>query len=184
MESNYIRKLKKGEQKALDYIVERFLPVVKGAVYKILYYGETADMAEECINDVFLSVWKNADKFQGETDLEFKKWIYKIAKFKAIDYYRKVCRSREITVSEQNMNQQRSAEDEFILLENKQELIAVMNQMDKSDREIMLMKFFLGMKSDEIAEKLGITRAAVDNRIYRGKKKLTLKISGLEAVSI
>lgn len=136
MESNYIRKLKKGEQKALDYIVERFLPVVKGAVYKILYYGEKADMAEECINDVFLSVWKNADKFQGETDLEFKKWIYKIAKFKAIDYYRKVCRSREITVSEQNMNQQRSAEDEFILLENKQELIAVMNQMDKSDREI------------------------------------------------
>jgi RNA polymerase sigma-70 factor (ECF subfamily) len=39
------------------------------------------------------------------------------------------------------------------------------------------MKFFLGIKSDDIAKKLGLSRAAVDNRIYRGKKKLSKEIA-------
>lgn len=34
------------------------------------------------------------------------------------------------------------------------------------------MKYLLGLKTEEIGEKLGLTRSAVDNRIYRGKKKL------------
>ena len=34
------------------------------------------------------------------------------------------------------------------------------------------MKFFLDIKSEDIAKRLGVTKASIDNRIYRGKKKL------------
>jgi RNA polymerase sigma-70 factor (ECF subfamily) len=34
------------------------------------------------------------------------------------------------------------------------------------------MKFFLGIKTADISAKLGLTNASVDNRIYRGKKRL------------
>ena len=39
------------------------------------------------------------------------------------------------------------------------------------------MKFFLGLKTDEIAKKLGLTIASIDNRVYRGKKKLNQKVT-------
>ena len=38
-----------------------------------------------------------------------------------------------------------------------------------------MMRFFLDMTSEEIAKNIGLTKAAVDNRIYRGKKRLKLQ---------
>lgn len=73
-ETNYIQKLKNGDKKALDYIVDQYLPLVKGTVRKILMQFNDSGLIEECINDVFLSVWNNADKFKGKTE-DFKKSI-------------------------------------------------------------------------------------------------------------
>lgn len=48
------------------------------------------------------------------------------------------------------------------------------------DREIFVMKFFLDCKTEEIAQKLGLTNTAVDNRVYRGKKRLYQNVTTLE----
>lgn len=34
------------------------------------------------------------------------------------------------------------------------------------------MKYYLDLTNGEIADALGITKSAVENRLYRGKKKL------------
>lgn len=47
------------------------------------------------------------------------------------------------------------------------------------DRDIFVMKFFLGVKFDDIVRKFGFIRVVIDNRIYRGKKKFNEKISRL-----
>ena len=86
-ETNYIQRLKNHKDDALEYIVDKYIPLVKGIAYKVLSPLKNEWIIEECINDVFLSVWNNSDKFNGNND-DFKKWIFKIAKFKAIDYYR------------------------------------------------------------------------------------------------
>jgi RNA polymerase sigma-70 factor (ECF subfamily) len=57
------------------------------------------------------------------------------------------------------------------------ELIQLINTLEPLDREIFTMKFFLGVSTYDIAEKFGVSRAAVDNRIYRGKKKLSKEIA-------
>ena len=87
-ETNYIQRLKNHKEDALEYVVDKYIPLVKGTTYKVLAPLKNEWIIEECINDVFLSVWNNSDKFNGNND-DFKKWIFKIAKFKAIDYYRK-----------------------------------------------------------------------------------------------
>lgn len=87
-ETNYIKKIKKGKEDALEFIVDKYLPLIKGVTYKILNSIKNQGIIEECINDIFLSIWNNAKKFSGK-ECDFKKWICTIAKFKAIDYYRK-----------------------------------------------------------------------------------------------
>jgi len=79
-----------------------------------------------------------------------------------------------------DLNADLSAEDELILLEDRTELIQLINQLEPVERDIFIMKFFLGLKTEEIAKKLGLTNASIDNRVYRGKKKLNKKVTSLE----
>ena len=79
-----------------------------------------------------------------------------------------------------DVNADLSAEDELIMLEDRTELIKLINQLEPVEREIFIMKFFLGLKTEEIAKKLGLTNASIDNRVYRGKKKLNKKVTSLE----
>jgi RNA polymerase sigma-70 factor (ECF subfamily) len=178
-ETNYIERLKKGKEDALEFIVDNYLGLVKAAVYKVLSPLETYGIIDECINDIFLSVWNNANKFSGK-DSDFKKWIYKIAKFKAIDYYRKQIKNLDTSIEDKEICADYTVEDEIIIEEDMNELIKLINILEPIDKDIFAMKFFLGVKSDDIAAKLGLTRAAIDNRIYRGKKKLCKEVDRLK----
>jgi len=170
-ETNFIECLKLENESALEFIIDQYLPLIKGIAHKVLSPMRNDGLIEECMNDVFLSVWHNARKFHGDAN-DFKKWICAIAKFKAIDYYRREMKNTEVSTDYLEVPDEYSAEDELIKLENRKELIALINQLESIDREIFMMRYFLGVKIEDIAAKLGMTRTAVDNRIYRGKKKL------------
>lgn len=170
-ENNYIKRLKKRKEDSLEFIVDKYLPLVKGVSYKILSPLQNDGIIEECINDTFLSVWNNSKKFTGESE-DFKKWICAIAKFKAIDYYRKEIKKSEVIFDDISHVEKNTVEDELISTENREELVKAINKLDDISRDIFVMKFFLGMKSEDIALELSITKASVDNRICRGRKKL------------
>ncbi len=175
-DQNYIRQLQCNDEDALDFIIDKYLPLVKGVTYKVLSPIGNKGVIDECVNDVFLSIWNNATKFSGTEVNDFKNWVCAIAKFKAIDYYRKYSRNVEITSDYLEVNEEEnSAEDELILQENREELVRLLNHLDPVDRDIFIMKYFLGLKSSEIAKKLNLTKAAIANRIYRGKKTLNEK---------
>jgi RNA polymerase sigma-70 factor (ECF subfamily) len=177
-EKNYISRLKRGKEDALEFIVDKYLGLVKSAVYKVLASIDKNELIEECINDVFLSIWNNSDKFTGE-EVDFKKWIFKIARFKAIDYYRREVKNIDLSIEDREISSNELVEEEIIKEEERSELLNLINTLEPMDRDIFVMKFFLGIKSEDIAKKLGLTRAAIDNRIYRGKKKLGEKITRL-----
>ena len=178
-EKNYISRLKNGKEDALEFIVDKYLGLVKSTVYKVLSPLERDGIIDECVNDVFLSVWNNDNKFTGE-EVEFKKWIYKIAKFKDIDYYRREVKNSDISIDDKEISTNKLVEEEIINTEERNELINLINTLEPMDRDIFTMKFFLGIKSDDIARNFGLTRAAIDNRIYRGKKKLIKEVARLK----
>ncbi|MCG3086526.1 sigma-70 family RNA polymerase sigma factor [Sporosarcina cyprini] len=171
---NFIRRLKKGKEDALEFVIDQYLPLVKGVAHKVLGPVGNQGMIDECVNDIFLSVWHNAKKFEGD-GIDFRKWICAVAKFRAIDYYRKATNQKEISSDQMEMNAERSVEEQLMDKEDEKDLIRLINQLEPIDRQIFIMKFFLGYKTDAISEKLGLSRTAIDNRVYRGKKKLSEK---------
>lgn len=178
-DKNFIKRLKGGHEDALDYIIDKYLPLVKGTIYKVLGPFKDEGFMEECINDVFLSLWNNASKFHGDAT-NFKQWIFAISKFKAIDFYRKRVRNAEVILDEIEISGEKSVEDEVVTKENENELLQLVNELEPIDREIFILKFFLGYKSEEIAKKLNTTKASVDGRIFRGKKKLKERVLKLK----
>lgn len=78
------------------------------------------------------------------------------------------------------MNADLSVEEQLIIRENRNDLLQLMNQLAPIDREIFIMKYFLGLQTAEIAKQLGLSNTAINNRVYRGKKKLSQEIGNFE----
>jgi len=174
--TNFIKRLQSGKEDALEYIVDNYLALIKGIAYKVLSPFKNEGMVDECVNDIFLSIWHHAKDFDGDS-AKFKSWICSIAKFKAIDYYRKAAKNNEVLSDYLEPTPSNSVEKDLLQNENRSELMQLISQLEPIDQQIFIRKFFLGEHSEDIARTLGKTKASIDNRIYRCKKKLKVHAS-------
>lgn len=183
---NFIKRLKKQKEDALEYVIDEYMPFVKAIALKILQPIGKRDSVDDCINDVFLEVWKNSHHFKGN-EVDFKKWIGIITKYKAIDYYRvyekQAAREKHFNELEE-ISTYSDLQKTILEREQKNELLFELSKLDEIDRDIFIMKYFLGLNNSEIASSLHLTKSAVDNRLYRGKKKLAKNIKLKEQMII
>jgi RNA polymerase sigma-70 factor (ECF subfamily) len=173
-DKNFIKKLQKGREDALEWTYDKYIPLVKSIVFKVLIRFDDNGIIEECINDIFLSVWNNCDKFSGDED-NFKNWICSVAKFKAIDYYRNLINKSEIILDCIDLETKNTLEEEILINENRKDVMNLLDELESVDKEIFIMKYFLGLKAEEIGKRLKLSKSSVDSRIYRNKKKLKEK---------
>lgn len=173
-QNNFIDKLRKKDEKALNYVIDKYSSVVTGVVRKVLACTKDEGLIEECIYDVFISLWNNIDKFKGDKN-DFKNWIAGVSRYKAIDYYRKEKKKLmevELFYEIESEKEMKSALDEMIDKEEIKELENTIDAYDEPDRSIIIMKVFLDYKSNVIAEKLNMSRSNVDTKFSRARKKL------------
>ncbi|MFS0639239.1 sigma-70 family RNA polymerase sigma factor [Mesobacillus foraminis] len=172
-DANFIKRLKKQKEDALDYVIEHYSSLVHGICYKILSNIST-EAIEECMNDVFLTAWQNAKQFKGEPE-DFKKWIAMMAKYKAIDRYRQLEKQRAREQSDEFLHEHPDRVDvqmHVLKKEEKNALLLALATLPELDRDIFMMKYSLHLTAAEIAQSLNLSLSAVENRLYRGKKKL------------
>lgn len=74
----------KGDEDALKVLIKQYLKPVYYFVYR---YVSNAAEAEDITQDVFVRMWRNAEKFDSRKN--FKTWLFSIAKNASIDYFRK-----------------------------------------------------------------------------------------------
>lgn len=63
-------------------------------------------------------------------------------------------------------------EEEIAIKSDVEVVQDIINQMGEPDKEIFIRRFFLLEKVKEIATYLKLTEKNVENRIYRGRKRL------------
>jgi len=76
--------LKNSDEKALESLVKRYLPLIYGFVRK--YTGDR-DNASDITQETFVKVWRNLGQFNQSKS--FRTWIFTIAKNAAIDWLKK-----------------------------------------------------------------------------------------------
>ncbi|QDQ00510.1 sigma-70 family RNA polymerase sigma factor [Lysinibacillus fusiformis] len=181
---NFINRLQKQKEDALEYVIEYYSGFVHAIAFKVLS-GISKDAVDDCVNDVFLAVWQNAKQFKGEPE-DFKKWMGMLTKYKAIDVFRKLEKQQAREQSDEGLAQKSDlgdVQEELVKKEQRNELLLAISQLESIDRDIFMMKYYLQLSTREIAEALHLTKAAVENRLYRGKKKLATTIQLKEALT-
>jgi RNA polymerase sigma-70 factor (ECF subfamily) len=178
-EDNLVVELKKRNPKALDYVVDNYGGLIKAIVKKTLYKFEGSGCVEECMNDVFLAVWDNIDKFYKENS--FKSWVAAIAKYKSIDYQRKLIKElHNEDIDALALKDESALDSEILAKENREEMINLLSNLKQEDKEIFMRRYFQEQSTEDIGKHMGINREAVNNRLSRGRKKLKSIILGEE----
>lgn len=175
-ENNFIDELKKKNYKAMNYIVDTYGNLIYKIVYSILYKNYDISSVEECTNDVFMKIWENIDCFDTSKGT-FKTWIMAIAKFKAIDYKRKLMKYSDFAdINDFSLSSDENIENDFIVKERRNEILSVIDEMKEPDKYIFQKRYFFNEDIDTIAQSLGLTKVAIENRLSRGRKLLKGKL--------
>jgi len=168
-DSKILLLLKNSPSKGLYEATKKYGGMVEAITKKILY--RNAQDVEECVADTFVTLWKNTNnvEFQRGT---LKGYIACIARNKAIDRYRKLCKESTDYMEDKDVVSDTDIEQELVIKSDVEVLQDVINQMGEPDKQIFIRRFFLFEKVKEIATYLELTEKNVENRIYRGKKRL------------
>lgn len=167
-DKNLIQQYLKGDNKALEILIERYLKMIYGFVYKNV--GSASD-AEDVTQEVFIKVWKNIKKFDQDKNL--KPWIFQIAKNTSIDFLRK---KKTIPFSRfENEKGQNSLIENIIAtplnliekLSDKKVILAAMAGLSDKEQKTINLRHTEGMTFEEIAQRLDEPANTVKSRHRR-----------------
>jgi RNA polymerase sigma-70 factor, ECF subfamily len=127
--------------------------------------------AEDLLSDVFLDVWRQADRFQARSSVST--WLMAIARFKALSARRvrkdaELDETIEATVAD-------SADDPEVMLEKKSRDALVrkaVTTLSPEHREIIDLVYYHEKSVDECAQILGVPSGTVKTRMFYARRKL------------
>lgn len=179
-EKNYITELQNHNEKALLYVIDRYGDLLNSIIAKHLY--ALKDHREECLNDVFLSIWENISCFNA-TKSSFQNWIAVIARYKSIDYLRKYLQDRELQDIDSLVIAVEDTTDAALLnKELSDEISMMLSCLKPRDKDLFLKLFYEGKDIGEIAEETGEKRELLYNRLSRARKQIRKKFIGEKGV--
>ena len=133
-----------------------------------LRYAAHREEAKEILNDAFVKVFTNFDKYSS--NLSFKAWLNKILVNTCIDHFRKHQNTPHIVdlVHAQDQEVAANAVQNLTV----QEVFALVNQLSPVYRMVFNLHVVEGYKHPEIAEMLGISVGASKSNLAKARKRL------------
>ena len=155
------------------FLVDRYEPKLSRYIMRIS--SSSKEDAEDILQDVFISAYKNLNDF--DTDLKFSSWIYRITHNKVISHFRKISARPKTTTYEgdtQLLNILASDEDLNRDMERKytaEQVRSILEGMDERYKEVLILKFLEEKDYKEISDILEKPMGTVATLINRAKKQ-------------
>ena len=138
-------------------------------------------VAEELTNEVFMEVWRNAERFEGASAPQT--WILSIAHHRAVSSLRK---RREAAWDEERAQELADTGDDPEVSAQKRDKSAIMRRcmegLSAEHREILDLVYYHELSIAEAAAAVGIPENTVKTRMFHARKRLSemLKAAGVD----
>ncbi len=130
------------------------------------------EAAQDCTQEVFLSIWKSVKKFEYRGDLSFTAWLYTIANNVVVSYVRKRNRAQHVSLTpELGITDTKTSETDYMICDRLM-LREAISRLTMEQQQVITLKFFVGMSNLEIAAILGRTEGAVKALQHRAIYRL------------
>jgi len=155
-----ISQYKKGNEYAFEQLVERHKQKIFTTIYLIVKDQYTA---EDLLQETFIKAIKTIQSGRYNEEGKFLPWISRISHNMAIDHFRKSKRYPTIVMEDGSniFNTLDFAEDSYESQQIKQETYArlrdLIQTLPEAQREVLMMRHYMQMSFQEIAETTGVS---------------------------
>jgi RNA polymerase sigma-70 factor (ECF subfamily) len=178
-EAELLARCRRGETDAWDELFDLHYAAAGRFIFQLSPDFSREDSEEIC-QEVFLSVIKNLESFEGES--QFQTWLFRIAVNKARDYREKRLAAKrggaQTTISLQAENPETGltpdppdplpAPDENLINAEQMGLVREsLDQLDESCREIVEMRYLGDLSYEELGSTLKLNPKTVSSRLSR-----------------
>lgn len=165
------------EPAIFEILVERYHDPLLRAALRIVRNREES---EDIVQEAFVKIYKNADKFEKLEGIEFKSWAYKVTINTAITHYRKLKRGGEMLTEDPAIFQlpdEEKFETRFsFAADAKAIVVSVLDKMPVHLKSVLARYYIEDKSYKTIAEEENISIPTLKMRLFRAKR-LFKKIS-------
>ncbi|TYP74887.1 RNA polymerase sigma factor [Paenibacillus methanolicus] len=134
---------------------------------------KSRDLADDIAQDVFLSAYRNIDRFRGESSI--KTWLLTIARNTAINY-RRTAFFRKVSLMPWIDNKGSNPSAERLVMERTaiSDLWQAVMKLPVKFREVLLLHVKYEMPLKDIAKLLDVSEGTVKSRLSRARQKVAV----------
>jgi RNA polymerase sigma-70 factor (ECF subfamily) len=158
----------RGDDGALAALYDRFGRVAYGLALRVL---RDRTLAEDAVQEAFLTVWRNADRFMPER-AKASTWILTFAHRRAVDLVRREQRRRAEPLEGAPEPAGGSAEEAAWLRLERERVQAALAELPDQQREAIELAYYGGYTQSELAERLGQPLGTIKSRMFTGLARL------------
>jgi RNA polymerase sigma-70 factor (ECF subfamily) len=174
-----IQKIVDRDHQAFKSLVDRYQHLVINACYNLI--GNRQD-AEDVAQEVFLQVYKSAQKFRGEAKIST--WLYRIAVNRSLNFIRDHKRFGWLRNLSSLLEGERQRVAEMpapnsdqpdLALQKKEQNVVVQREiasLPEKQRAAFVLHAYEGLPYQEIAQVLQLSLSSVESLIHRAKLNL------------
>jgi RNA polymerase sigma factor (sigma-70 family) len=183
-DAELVAAVRAGDDSAFEELYRRYQPRIARFVCSMLH---DAARCEDVAQEAFLSALRR----MRETDAEinFKPWIYQIARNAAIDSYRRNSHAVEVSMDADDglrasdrtrlAGLDGSPDAALITKERLDHLQGAFDELSDVHTRVLVMRELEGMSYREIGQKLDLTRPAVESALFRARRRLESEFAEL-----
>jgi RNA polymerase sigma factor (sigma-70 family) len=161
-DSDLIKGCIAGDRKMQEMLYHRFSPKMYAVC---LRYSNSADDARDLLQEGFIKVFRNLEKFRG--DGSFEGWVRRIFVNTAIEQFRRVTTTQSVTETHENTFEDK----EWNAFDNlaEKDIFKMIQDLSPGYKQVFNMYVVEGYSHKEIGDMLGISEGTSKSQLARAK---------------
>jgi RNA polymerase sigma factor (sigma-70 family) len=175
-------RIRSGDKDAFRSLFRRYAPTAMALARRVL---RRANLAEETVQETFLSLWKSPERFDPARG-SVRAWVMSAVHHRAVDQVRR-------EEAQQRRSQEAGADprvhsddpgvsvvEEVTLMQARVEVRRALEGLPEAQRRVVELMYFDGYTQTRIAELLGLPLGTVKSRSLLGMRRLRGVLLGME----
>ena len=159
---------------AFAALYELYVNRIYGYVYRRV--GDVA-ATQDITSATFEKALRGIQKYRWQ-GTSFAAWLYRIARNQIIQHHRR--RRFLVPLGLNHPNHQPDAEADLLAVEENKVVTVAIAQLSDKDQEVLTLRFFEDLSSQEVADVLGCSKQNAYLRLHRALKRLRKQLEDLE----
>lgn len=168
-DSELVKRVQAGDVAAFTEIYDKYIDKIYAFCFRNI--GNQQE-AEDIAQDVFIEAMKSIKRFEGRS--QFRTWLYQVARYHVMDYWRKMYKSKTLSLEDflhLDLAEKHEEVDPKEMLKKENTVNHILELLPENYRTVLSLRFLKNYSLRDTAEEMGTTVGNVKVMQYRALRK-------------